>query len=95
MHGWMDGWGFGAQLFLGLFLFWTESSDVVPGIFWSLSPKSPDHHWPSLPTSFVALPVALGIFRASHVAEVAATQGLLDPTTLQSFAVTTFTFIFG
>lgn len=52
---------------------------------------------PSLPTSFVALPFALGIFRASHVAEVAVTWGSLDLTRLQSFAVTTFTcvFIFG
>lgn len=51
----------------------------------------------SLPTSFVALPSALGIFRASHVAEVAVTRRSWDLTTLQSSAVTTLTcvFIFG
>lgn len=59
--------------------------------------RSPLALLPSLPASFVALPLTLGIFRASHVAEVAVTWGSLDLTTPQSFAVATFTpvFMFG
>lgn len=56
--------------------------------------RSPLVLLPSFPTSFVALPLTLGIFRASHVAEVAVTWGSLDLTAPQSFAVATFTPVF-
>lgn len=46
---------------------------------------------------FRSSPLTLGIFRASHVAEVSVTWGSLDLTAPQSFAVATFTpvFMFG
>lgn len=56
--------------------------------------RSPLALLPSLPASFVALPLTLGIFRASHVAEVAVTWESLDLTAVESFAVAPFTPVF-
>lgn len=98
MHGWMELWSSAVPWLVPLL---DRELRCCP---WNLlEPLSQVHRsplallLPSLPTSFVALPFALGIFRASHVAEVAVTQGPLDLTTPQSFAVTTFAcvFIFG
>lgn len=89
MDGWLTGWMGGWMRLWSSAVPWLVSllDRELRCCSWNLlEPLSQVHRspltllLPSLPTSFVALPFAFGIFRASHVAEVAVTRRSVDQT---------------